>query len=96
MTFLPKTADDRVGIHAAFDELDRDPLLEGIVIAHGEEDGAHAAAADLFEDPVCADARAGGHLALKERGGGLLDHAVEGGFAAGIVGEKAFDVTAEV
>src|SRR6185437_6180344 len=55
LTLLAEAADDGVGIHAAFDELDGDALLEGIVIADGEVDGAHAAAADLFENAVGAD-----------------------------------------
>src|SRR4030095_7364907 len=40
---------------AGVEHLDRQPLAEGAVGALGEEDAAHAAAADLLEDAVAVD-----------------------------------------
>ena len=45
-----------VGVHPALEELERDALLERVVVAHGEVDGAHAAAADLANEAVGAQA----------------------------------------
>ncbi len=50
---------DRVGVHPAFEDLDGDALVEHVVVAHGEEHGAHAALPQLAHQPVGADARVG-------------------------------------
>ena len=41
---------DAVGVHPALEHLDRDALLERVVVADAEVDGAHAAVADLANE----------------------------------------------
>src|SRR5262245_44934827 len=50
-----EAAQDLVRVHAALDEFEGDALLEVAVGALGEPDGAHAAAAQLFEQAVATD-----------------------------------------
>ena len=45
---------DAVGVHPALEHLDRDALLERVVVADAEVDGAHAAVADLANEAVGA------------------------------------------
>jgi hypothetical protein len=44
-----EAADDAVGVHAALEDFDGDALLERVVGADAQVDGAHAAVADLAE-----------------------------------------------
>ena len=61
-------------VAAAGDDLDRDLLLEGIVVADGVIDHAHAAAAELGLDPVGAQPLAGEVVeGLEGRAGGSLE-----------------------
>ena len=64
-------ASTSVGVHAALDQLDRDPLLELPVGALREVDGAHAAAADLAQDarsaPIPGPPAAGRRSAVVRR-----------------------------
>ena len=50
---------DRLGVHAALEDLEGDALVEHVVVAHRQEHGAHAALAQLADQPVGADARVG-------------------------------------
>ena len=52
-----EAADDGVGVHPPLEDLQGDPLVEDVVVAHGQEDRAHAALAQLADEPVGADAR---------------------------------------
>ena len=53
-----EAADDGVGVHAALEDLQRDALVEHVVVAHREEHGAHAALAQLAHEPVGPDSGA--------------------------------------
>jgi hypothetical protein len=48
---------DRLGVHSALEDLQGDALVEDVVVAHGQEDRAHAALAELAHEPVGAQAR---------------------------------------
>ena len=50
---------DRLGVHPAFEDLEGDALMEHVVVAHRQEHGAHAALAQLADQPVGANARVG-------------------------------------
>ena len=52
---------DLVRTQEGIDQLDRDLLREALVVAGGPIDHPHAAAADLLEDPVGAEAVARGY-----------------------------------
>ena len=52
-----EAADDRIGVHPPLEDLQRHPLVEGVVVAHGQEHRAHAALSQLADEPVGADAR---------------------------------------
>ena len=67
LALVAKAAQDLVGVHATLDQLDGDPLLELLVRAVGQVDGAHAAPADLLEYPVRAQALAGCSASLITR-----------------------------
>ncbi len=67
LALVAEAAQDLVGVHATLDQLDGDPLLELLVRAVGQVDGAHAASADLLEYPVRAQALAGCSASLVTR-----------------------------
>ena len=50
-------------MHAVPYELDRDFLVELIVVAHAQVDGTHAAMAEFPDDPVSANSAPGERLA---------------------------------
>ena len=54
LTFVPEAADDAVGVHAALEHLDRDALLERVIVADAKIHGAHAAVTDLSNQAVRA------------------------------------------
>ena len=58
LALVAEAADDRLGVHAALEDLERHALLEGVVAADRQVDGAHAAAAQLADQAVRADAAA--------------------------------------
>src|SRR4051812_30364494 len=47
-----KTIQDRLGVHPALDQLDRDDHSELLIGAFGQVDIAHASSADALEQPV--------------------------------------------
>ena len=51
-----EAAHDRLGVHPALQDLERDALAERVVIARGEVHGAHAALTELAHQAVGADA----------------------------------------
>ena len=53
-----EAGDDLLGVHARLDDLERDLAMDRALLL-GEEDDAHAALAELADDRVGADARAG-------------------------------------
>ena len=53
-----EAGDDLFGVHARLDDLERDLAADGALLL-GEEDDSHAALAELADDRVGADARAG-------------------------------------
>ncbi len=61
---------DRLGVHPAFQDLERDTFVERVVVAHREINRAHAALAELAHEAVGADAcvRAVGRAGLAEAG----------------------------
>ena len=58
LPLVQEAPDDGVGVHAAPDQLDRDPPVILAVGALRQVDGAHAAAPELAEHPVRPDALA--------------------------------------
>ena len=54
LTLVAEAADDAVGVHAALEHLDRHALLECIIVADAEIDGAHTAVADLAYQAIWA------------------------------------------
>ena len=56
LTLVTKTLHHEISVHAALDEFYRHPFSELLVGALGEIDRAHAAASDLADDFVKADA----------------------------------------
>src|SRR5438128_2121297 len=56
LTFVAKTLDDEIRVHAALDELDGYAFGEVLVIALSQIDGAHAAASNLANNFVEPDA----------------------------------------
>ena len=62
-----EVADHVVQVEAPPDDLDRDFFLKTLVGALGAVDGAHAAAADVFDDPVRARASADQRVARRLR-----------------------------
>ena len=73
--------EDLLRAHAGIDQLDRDFLGEALVVARGAIDHAHAAAADLFDDPVGADPVARGRGSAEAGAGGSSEEAA--GFLVG-------------
>ena len=57
LAFVPEPSHDGVAVHAALEHLDRDALLERIVIADAEMHGAHAAVPDLANEAIGPDTR---------------------------------------
>jgi hypothetical protein len=55
LPLVSKAPENRVGVHAAFDELDGRLGSEDPVGALGQINGSHPAAADFLRDPVSAD-----------------------------------------
>ena len=51
----PEAGEHLLGVHAALDDLERDPLLVLAVGALGEVDGAHPSPADLADHPIGSD-----------------------------------------
>ncbi len=68
LPLLAEPALDELPRGAAAHELQRDRLLEGVVVAHRAVDGAHPAAGDDAEDPVGTDGTRPG-CGLGGRGG---------------------------
>jgi len=58
LAFGLETGDDLPGVHARLDDLQRHPTADGVRLL-GHEDDAHAPLADLFEQLVRPDDRAG-------------------------------------
>jgi hypothetical protein len=58
LPLVPEAADDRLGVHAAADRLDRRLSLEGIVGAPRQVDRAHSPASDRSFDQIRAEALA--------------------------------------
>src|SRR5688572_19332910 len=58
LALVAEAPDDRLGVHAALEDLQRHPLLEGVVAPDREIHRAHAAAAQLSDQAVRADAAA--------------------------------------
>ena len=58
LPFVAEPADDRLGVHAAAQDLHRDALLILVVAAHRQVDRAHAAAAELAHQAIRADTHA--------------------------------------
>ena len=56
LALLPEAAHYGRRVPVASDQLDGDPLSVLLVVPLGQVDGAHAAVADLAQDPVGADA----------------------------------------
>ncbi len=52
LALVPEAADDAVGVHAALEHLDRDALLERVIVADAEIHGAHAAMTDFPNQAV--------------------------------------------
>ena len=55
MSFLSKAADDKIGVHSAFDEFDGDAALKMVVALQGEIHRSHPAAPDFALDFVCTE-----------------------------------------
>ena len=55
LSFRAKPRHDRIGVHAAVDQLDRDVFLERRIGAHSAIHAAHAAFADQCFNAVRAD-----------------------------------------
>src|SRR5262245_195845 len=55
LPFAPETLQDKVGVHAGRYQLDRGFYLVLVIVALGQVHRAHAAAADLANQPVGAD-----------------------------------------
>jgi hypothetical protein len=51
-----ESLDERLVVVAGMQDLDRDAMIEAIVVSLGKIDVAHAAAADELDEPVVADA----------------------------------------
>ena len=64
LPFAAEAVEDQIGVHAAAHQLDRDLGLILIVVAFGEIDGAHAAAAEFAHQPVWAHTRVGGAVSF--------------------------------
>ena len=58
LPLVPEAADDRVGVHAALEHLERHALLKRVVAAHGQVDRAHAAAPQLPDEAIGPDPHA--------------------------------------
>ena len=58
LALIAEAADDRVGVHAALEHLERDAFLEGVVAADGKVDGAHPAASQFPDEAVRTDPHA--------------------------------------
>src|SRR5207302_1373363 len=75
LPLLLEAGDDLAAVHAGLDQLQGHPALDGLRLL-GQEDGAHAALADLLQQLVRADHRSGafgagfiGGAKLAENGG---------------------------
>ena len=55
LSLVAKMTEHRVGVHAAFDQLDCDLLLVLLIRALGQIDRAHSAAADFANNSIRAD-----------------------------------------
>ncbi len=58
LPFSTKAPHDRLGVHPALEDFDRDAFAEHIVIADGEVNRAHAALTELAHEAIRANARA--------------------------------------
>ena len=72
LPFMTEPADDRLGIHAPLEDLDRDAFVEGFVIANAEKHLPHATVAEDAYQSVRADARLGGCKCPGEHRGGAV------------------------
>ncbi len=77
LAFMAETAEDVIGVHAALDQLEGDPLLELSVGAFGMVYGAHAASSDLLQKAVRADGLRGGGCARGRLMGQKIGSGVE-------------------
>ena len=92
---LAAEAGEQLGRLGGVGDLDRHPPLELIVVAHGQEDTAHAPLPQLADDPIGARAGAHGRRRAQHRRGRPHDLVRElGGITAG--GDQGLDLLPEL
>jgi hypothetical protein len=102
LSFLAEAAQDEIGVHAAFDELDGGALVELVIDADCFVHCAHAAASDLAFDAIRAETAPEHRVFLVYKRveqtvvGVAVERMVEHVARAVVLGEEHFDVSPEV
>src|SRR5665213_1795019 len=96
LALVAEAAQDFLGVHAALDDFEGDLLDVFLVVAEGEIDGAHAAAAYLADDAIGAEALADEDGGVEDGGGDTLDGGVDGDGAVVVGGEEGVDLVEEL
>ncbi len=93
---MTKPPQREIGIHAAFDEFDRNLFLIFVVVAHGPEDHPHAAFADDACHAIRADLLADHLFQMRcgERFGEVGDHGLDRGSLTVFLSQERFDLAA--